>query len=437
MNGIDPMKTWDGATTFEKNTGNVLGAPVASIITRYGARVWCNDVNNPRRVHRSQVPTASILGEVPGGAINSSNQDFTVANPFNAGSLVVMKNNVQLIPGTDFTEQGQGFHMIVAPTSGTDTLAVNYSKTTITLGWNTSIEFFDVESSGDYVTALNPGRNVICVFTNDDIEVRYLTRALMGTLNKKGTLSSRSVLTASNGVTFWFHNDDDGGFGGFYAYQGTTQYAYQVSGGDNAQIISAPIQDVVDAIPDVNVSSIVGWQEGSTVVWYIGNTVMPYGTVNYVSMNLKTGGWSTWYMPYATTAACRYMNSTTSVKNAYIATNTGKVLLRYGYGDEGAGIEGFVESKYLSGKDPFGYYQFNKVNIKGVQFAGSKITAWGSADTNPDESDIEQNYASLDIFDAKLSVSGSAIKIRLSFDDTSRQIIKGYRIDHNISGAIT
>jgi hypothetical protein len=275
------------------------------------------------------------------------------------------------------------------------------------------------------------------VFTNDDVEVRYLTRALMGTLNKKGTLSSRSVITASNGVTLWFHNDDDGGFGGFYAYQGTTQYAYQVSGGDNAQIISAPIQDVVDAIPDVNVNKIVGWQEGSTVVWYIGNTTMPYGVVNHVSMNLKSGGWSTWYMPYTTVVASRYMNSTTSVKNSYIANDSGKILLRSGYGDEGAAIQGFLESKFLSGKDPFVYYQFNKMNIKGTQFAGSKVIAWGSADSEPVETDLQQNYASLDIFDAKIDVSGSAVKVRVPFDDVSRQILKGYRIDHNVSGAVT
>jgi hypothetical protein len=72
--------------------------------------------------------TSSLVsGETPGGLINSSNQAFTTASAYTAGSLRVYKNGVRLKGGgNDYTEVAQGFTMVAAPAGGT-VLLVDYN----------------------------------------------------------------------------------------------------------------------------------------------------------------------------------------------------------------------------------------------------------------------------------------------------------------------
>lgn len=67
-------------------------------------------------------------GEVPGGAVNSSNLAFTTAVPYQAGMLSVYLNGVRQKKPGDYSETSStGFSFVIAPTAG-DIVTVDYFK---------------------------------------------------------------------------------------------------------------------------------------------------------------------------------------------------------------------------------------------------------------------------------------------------------------------
>jgi len=67
-----------------------------------------------------------VPNEVPGGAINGSNVNFTTAEVYTTGALKVFKNGIRLMGGgQDYTEVSGGFTMVTAPVTGTR-LLVDY-----------------------------------------------------------------------------------------------------------------------------------------------------------------------------------------------------------------------------------------------------------------------------------------------------------------------
>lgn len=69
-----------------------------------------------------------VSGETPGGTINGSNDAFTTANNYVAGSLKVYRDGIRLLEGSgnDFTEDGgNDFTMTTAPETGS-ILQVDY-----------------------------------------------------------------------------------------------------------------------------------------------------------------------------------------------------------------------------------------------------------------------------------------------------------------------
>jgi hypothetical protein len=93
--------------------------------------------------------TASMVrGEVPGGAVNSSNTTFTTASRFQPGALRVYQNGIRLKGGTeDYTEGTQGFTMAVAPVTG-DLLLVDYETNTTAFMQGSSSFVYDETPSG-------------------------------------------------------------------------------------------------------------------------------------------------------------------------------------------------------------------------------------------------------------------------------------------------
>jgi hypothetical protein len=70
----------------------------------------------------------SVSAEVPTGAIDGANTAFTLAaTPSPLNSLMLFRNGVLLLPGTDFTLTGNAIAMAVAPGTG-DTLVAFYRK---------------------------------------------------------------------------------------------------------------------------------------------------------------------------------------------------------------------------------------------------------------------------------------------------------------------
>jgi hypothetical protein len=69
-----------------------------------------------------------VWGEIPTGAINGANQNYSTAFSYAAASLAVYLNGVRLRRGADYNETGTlTFQLIAAPLTG-DSLSVDYMK---------------------------------------------------------------------------------------------------------------------------------------------------------------------------------------------------------------------------------------------------------------------------------------------------------------------
>lgn len=82
---------------------------------RISNAIFQEDINN----------SSIIQNEVPGGSINGSNKDFTLASATGmvTGSLKLFKNGIRLKITDDYTETSTGFSMVTAPATGTKLLA--------------------------------------------------------------------------------------------------------------------------------------------------------------------------------------------------------------------------------------------------------------------------------------------------------------------------
>lgn len=89
--------------------------------------------------------TDIITGEVPAGAIDGVNTDFTTAANFATGTLRVHKNGVRLKGGgVDFTEGVGGFTLVAPPAAGTILLVDYFKVATIAAAGSTSFIYNEV-----------------------------------------------------------------------------------------------------------------------------------------------------------------------------------------------------------------------------------------------------------------------------------------------------
>lgn len=93
--------------------------------------------------------TDLIVGEVPAGAIDGSNSQFTTAANFATGTLHVYKNGIRLKGGgVDYSETGpNSFTMVIAPATGT-TLFVDYFKVSTTAAGGSTSFIYNETPSG-------------------------------------------------------------------------------------------------------------------------------------------------------------------------------------------------------------------------------------------------------------------------------------------------
>lgn len=92
--------------------------------------------------------SSNARGEVPGGAVNSSNTAYTTAAAFQTGSLRVYHNGIRLKGGAvDFTEGTQGFTMVTAPITG-DVLLVDYETNTSSFSTGSTSFVYEETPSG-------------------------------------------------------------------------------------------------------------------------------------------------------------------------------------------------------------------------------------------------------------------------------------------------
>lgn len=82
-----------------------------------------------KKVFTSSVLSFAIFvdGEVPSGAVNSSNVTFTLANTPIAGSVHVYLNGIRMKLTTDYTISGAVITFVIAPTTG-DSVGADYRR---------------------------------------------------------------------------------------------------------------------------------------------------------------------------------------------------------------------------------------------------------------------------------------------------------------------
>lgn len=82
-----------------------------------------------KKVFTSSVLSFAIFvdGEVPSGAVNSSNVTFTLANTPTVGSVKVYNNGLRLKVTTDYTISGGTITFVVAPTT-LDSIICDYRR---------------------------------------------------------------------------------------------------------------------------------------------------------------------------------------------------------------------------------------------------------------------------------------------------------------------
>lgn len=431
LNSPGVVQTRPGSTLVnDLGTGNVLGLHDASFqdgthvqLAAFGTKIYNAQTGAEFSSHAYSAATAyefanflNLTFVVNGvDAMSTLTSTGTYSSTTNVTSAPVANYIVRYgsrVWAND-TSNKRRVHRSSAPAAGAIT-------------WDTTQEFFDAVCAGDLITGLHVARNTLMAFTNEDVEIRYFTRALLGTLRDVGTLSPRSIVTA-RGTTFWFHHDEIDGLRGIYGYDGT--------GADTAQQVSSPVQDVFDAMPETYIDNVVGWKEGSSIIWYLGGdiTTLDYGTVNCVCLNIKTKGWSTWYLPYTIVAAHTYLNSSTGVRTSYFGASDGAVYSRLGVKDGSTDIEAFIMPFPLSGPDTFGYYQWQDINIKGSQFGSTRAIFRTDTEDKWHEEGLRESFKSKNIFEAKLGGSGSAIELKLGLNDQVGQLIKSYKVGYQTS----
>jgi hypothetical protein len=69
---------------------------------------------------------AGVIGEVPSGAINSSNTIFTISQPFIPQTLIVYLNGLRQRPTTDFTIVAPNQFALTSPPTTGDSLLTDY-----------------------------------------------------------------------------------------------------------------------------------------------------------------------------------------------------------------------------------------------------------------------------------------------------------------------
>lgn len=431
LNSPGVVQTRPGSTLVSDfGTGNILGLHDASFqdgthtqLATFGTKVYNaqtgTEFSSQAFTSGKNMEFVNFLNLVFG--VNGQDAMFTLTS----GGTYSATTNVTNAPVANYIAR-YGSRIWANDTTNKRRVHRSLAVSAGAITWDTTTEFFDATCAGDLITGIHVARNTLMAFTNEDIEIRYFTRALLGTLRDVGTLSPRSVVTA-RGTTFWFHHDEVDGFRGIYGYDG--------AGADTAQQVSSPVQDVFDAMPESYIDNVVGWKEGSSIVWYLGGdiTTLDYGTVNCVCLNIKTKGWSTWYLPYTILAAHVFLNNSTGVRTSYFGVSDGGVYSRLGRKDGSADIEAFLMPFPLSGPDTFAYYQFQDLNVKGSQFGSTRVIFRTDTEDKWNEEGLRESFKSKSIYEGKLGGSGSAIEMKLGLNDQVGQLIKSYKVGYQTS----
>lgn len=287
VNYTDNNYAYNGSAWTYKNTED---SPIAQYIIPYATRLYLYKikiagVEYPSRAWFCDYP---VNGEISWGLETGSDLVQTA------------DSNVITSAGSSFKQRGIKVGDPLFITSGTNARRDEYvvqsidSETQITLDEDltnsaTGSSFwvggnwFDVNTDdGDFGMGMGLTSNYIIFFKKKSI-LRFIetgsTRELRQIKNAVGTTSSRSIVSKGDYV-YWYHPSG----------------IYRTNGADY-EIISNPIEDVVDGITSGNESAVVGWKNETydTVNFYLGDVTLRDGdTISgcVVSFDENTETWA-------------------------------------------------------------------------------------------------------------------------------------------------
>lgn len=195
---------------------------------------------------------------------NGSNWDTFSGNPINAQ----WEDDVTAGTAQPQAQYGEVYKSRIYLAGG-DTTESNLMKSRLIFSnvinsagnvlWTPTEDFVDINpGDGEDITALKRFSLELLVFKPNHL-YRFTTSGVdPDPIIKVGTRSQESIVEGKSGV--YFHNDN-----GIYRYSGSP-YATE---------ISRPINDFIKAIPYSKYSSIVGWKDGDSLYWSVGDLTIP------------------------------------------------------------------------------------------------------------------------------------------------------------------
>lgn len=282
-------------------------------------------------------------------------QDFVATNIKVGDPLFITSGDAQLASKPYFVQS------VVSPyrLQMTENFPVSASSLNYWVGSN----WFDV-ATDDNDQLMGLGENVTRMLLFKLMSIWYYTGSLLKQIkDAPGTSSSRSIIS-KGGFTYYFHGSDPY-ISGIYRTDSTG--SVKVSRGLDPYILGMSVS---------NYSSVVGWEEGESLRWYIGDlTNTNYGismSNAVISLHLPTGAWDVSPIADVIKAATTWRVS--NQKDTYLGTNDDQVLkMASGNSHNGTPITLNVETKiyYPSGTEKID--QFKHLQIIGRQTRGLKV----------------------------------------------------------------
>lgn len=223
--------------------------------------------------------------------------------------------------------------------------------------------WFDVSpGDGDVITGFGDTVDALFVFKLMSLWF-YTGSQLRKVKNAPGTSSGRSIISRGDYV-YYFHGSDPYITGIYRADTG------------NSTKISRAIDPYILGMTVANYSSVVGWEEGENLRWYLGDityTNRGLSMTNAVATyNIPTGAWDVSPVADVITAATTWR--TGNQRDTYLGTSDNQVLkMSSGNSHNGTPIRMNLETKvyYPSGSETIN--EFTRLQVIGRQTKGIKV----------------------------------------------------------------
>lgn len=317
VNGTNSNYSYNGTTW--STTTNLDTSPVASFIKEHKTRLYLYNISiggaisKPSWVWFSDLPKN---GQITWGIEYGTDLTQTASSAVvtSAGSAFTTNNIKVGDPFVITNESNAGEYVVQSVDSNTqitltEALTGTETNSTFWVGGN----YFEVATEdGDTGNGLAETSNELFCFKKNSLW-RYSSTAkeLRKVKTSPGTTSARSIVE-SGGYVYWYHPS------GIYRTRG-----------DNAQLISNAVEDVIEGIDSDNHPLVTGWRNDTdkTVNMYLGNCTLRDGEVIekcVLSFDENAESWSMRSYDKTVTVATNWLES--NVPKVYAGDNVRTVF---------------------------------------------------------------------------------------------------------------